>query len=148
MLIRFERFPRSRRLFEDLFNFNPYIDSLFGDSFGAAPALRVRNYPLIDLAEYDDQSVVTAELPGLNKDDVKISVQNGTLTISGERKPHTLPENSTWVRNERWTGDFSRSIQLPHEVNVDKISAELTNGVLTVKLFKTEEVKAREIHIN
>jgi HSP20 family protein len=101
----------------------------------------------VDIAEQGDESIVVAELPGVRKEDLKISIQDGQLTISGERRQHQLPENSSWLRNEAWSGEFSRTIQLPHEVKEDGVSAELKNGILRIVLPKAEEVRAREIKV-
>jgi HSP20 family protein len=106
-----------------------------------------RWFPAIDVAEYENDSVVVAELPGVTKDDLKISVENGVLTISGERKPYEIPQNARVLVNEMRVMNFSRSLELPHDVQVDKISAELQNGVLRITLPKTQASRARTIAV-
>lgn len=107
-----------------------------------------QEYPALDLAEYDDESVVVAELPGVNKEDLKVTVEDGVLTISGVRKPYEIPQDARIILNEMRVREFSRSIELPHEVKIDKVSAELENGVLRITLPKTEAARARTIQIH
>lgn len=147
MVLRVQRYPISRPLFEDLFNLEQGIDGLLGGFLGTRPSAWSREYPAIDIAEYENQSVVVAEIPGVEKEDVKISVHGGVLTISGERKGSALPEGSNWIRNERNRGNFVRTVELPHETKPDAITAELTNGVLRVVLPKAEEARPREIKV-
>lgn len=147
MLVRVQRFPIASSLFEPLLNFDRDIENMFDSVWRTPVARSVYQYPALDIAEYQNESVVVAEMPGVRKEDLKLSVQDGVLTISGERKTHQLPENSSWLRNEIRTGEFSRTIQLPHDVKTDAISAELSNGVLRVVLPKSEEVRPREIAV-
>lgn len=104
-------------------------------------------YPALDLAEYENEFVVVAELPGVNKEDLKITVENGILTIRGVRKPYEIPQDARVILNEMRVQEFSRSMELPHEVDIDKVSAELQNGLLRITLPKTEEARARTIQI-
>jgi HSP20 family protein len=147
MLVRIERFPGTRSLVDELFDFERDIDTMFGRFLGTTPGPNVRTYPALDVAEQENETVVVAEVPGVNKNDIKVSVLDSILTISGVRKERVLPENSSWVRNEVGTGEFSRSIRLPHEVNTGAISAEMNNGILRVVLPKAEEAKPKEISI-
>jgi HSP20 family protein len=147
MFLRVQRFPISSSMFEPLLNFDRDIDSMLENVWRAPVERPVYQYPALDIAEYEDESVVVAEMPGVRKEDVKLSVHDGVLTISGERKAAQMPENSSWLRNEIRTGEFARTIQLPHDVKTDAISAELNNGVLRVVLPKSEEVRPREITI-
>lgn len=143
MIARIERFPvptlANIRLFED------EVNRLFSNVVPAS--CTSGRFPRIDVAEYADKSVLVAELPGVAKEDVKVTVKDGVVEIAGERKAHVLPENAGWVRNEIRNGKFSRSLELPHEVDVNGIAAELTNGVLRVTLPKAEAAKPREIRI-
>jgi HSP20 family protein len=147
MIVRVQRFPISSSVFEPLLTLDSDIDDIFKNVWRTPLARSVHQYPALDMAEYENESVVVAEMPGLKKEDMKLSVLDGVLTISGERKAHPLPENSSWLRNEIRTGEFSRTIQLPHDVKTDAISAELTNGVLRIVLPKSEEVRPSEIAI-
>ncbi|MFN0158594.1 MAG: Hsp20/alpha crystallin family protein [Bacteroidota bacterium] len=148
MLVRVHRLPTPASSIDTLFGFEKEIDNLFGDLLNkhvVVPAKR--SYPALDMVEQENETVVVAELPGVRKEDVKVSVHDGVLTISGERKAHQLPEKSVSVRSEISIGKFSRSVQLPHEVQNDGISAELTNGVLRIVLPKAEEARPREIQV-
>jgi HSP20 family protein len=148
MVVRVQRYPAQSWPLGDLWDFEHGIDDLFG-SFLNVPTVmpRLRTYPALDVAEYPEETVVVAEIPGARKEDVKVSVQGDVLTISGVRKGHDDSTGNSWLYNEIRTGEFSRSIELPHAVEAGKISAELNNGVLRVVLPKAEDAKAREIHI-
>lgn len=147
MLVRVRNFPTTRSWLHDITDFDRHIQDVFGDVYESLPSARYGRYPVFDLAEYENESILIAEMPGVRKEDLKISVDNGFLTITGERKPYEMPEGSNWVRNEIRTGTFSRSIELPHEVDADHISAELRNGILRITLPKAETIKPREIRI-
>jgi len=147
MLMRFERFPVLRPSFGTLFNLEKDIDDLLGSVLTGRLGTSASRFPALNVAEYENQSVVLAELPGVSKDQVKISLDDGVLTISGERKMPEVPENSRWIRNETLSGQFSRSIRLPHQVKTEEINAELKNGLLRVTLPKAEEARPREISI-
>ena len=103
--------------------------------------------PALDLYQNTDNIVAVVELPGLRKEDIEISLQDGTLIISGERKDETTPENGA-TRTERCTGKFRRSVTLPTRVDVNKVSATYKDGILTVTLPKAEEAKPKQIQIN
>lgn len=147
MLVRFRNLPNVTSFADNIFNLERGIDTAFGDILGRETFVRGGVYPLVDLAEYENESVIVSELPGVLKEDLKISVDNGFLTISGERKSVNLPEGSNWLRNEIGAGKFSRSIELPHEVDAGRISAELSNGVLKIVMPKAERIRPREIQI-
>lgn len=103
--------------------------------------------PALDLYQNNDNVVAVVELPGLRKEDIEISLQDGTLTISGERKGETTPENSA-TRTERSAGKFRRSITIPTRVDANKVSATYKDGILTVTLPKAEEAKPKQIQIS
>jgi HSP20 family protein len=103
--------------------------------------------PALDLYQNNDNIVAVVELPGMRKEDIEISLQDGTLLISGERKEETSQENGA-TRTERCTGKFCRSITLPTRVDVNKVSATYKDGILTVTLPKAEEAKPKQIQIN
>jgi HSP20 family protein len=148
MVLRVQRYPVVRPIFEDLYNVERHFDSLFNSLLGTGGLSRVRTFPIIDLAEYENESILVAEMPGVKKEDVKISLENRLLTISGERKAQAIPDGSSWVRNEVDTGEFSRSIELSHAVDADKIIAELENGILRAVLPKPEAVRPHEIRLH
>lgn len=147
MFVRIKNYPTQNPWLSDIMDFDRNIHNVFGDMIDSMPVTRHGSYPLFDLAEYENESVLLAELPGIQKEDIKISIDNGYLSISGERKAYDMPEQSNWVRNEIPTGKFNRTIELPHEVDSNKISAELKNGILRITLPKAETIKPREIRI-
>lgn len=147
MLVRVQRYPLNESPFGGLFNCEHEIDQLFEEFLGSSVARQIRDYPAVDLAEYENESVLVAEMPGVKKEDVKVSLEGENLTISGERKSRSLPEKFAWVRNELGTGTFTRTIELPHVVKADAVQAELSNGVLRVVLPKAEEVLPKEITV-
>jgi HSP20 family protein len=131
--------------------FQQEIDRLFGGSHkdgGAEDNGEVSTYlPAVDIVEHDDEFVVKADLPGVVKDDVKITVTNDILTIRGEKKQVKDEKKANEHRIERVYGTFQRSFSLPKSVSSDKIEATFTDGVLTVKLPKMEEAKPKQVEI-
>jgi HSP20 family protein len=138
-------------VFDDILSLEREIGSLLqGVTGGVVPGRSLRSgerYPLINVIDTNEEFVVVAELPGVKKEDVHLTVDNGLLTISGERKLAATPEQSQWLRHEIRTGNFSRVVGLPRQVDTGKISAELSNGILRVALPKAEEAKPREVKI-
>lgn len=109
--------------------------------------LAAATYPALNLWEDNDNLFVEAELPGLELDDLEIYVNgDNQLTIKGERK-RPVVDGGTWHRQERGYGTFNRLIELPQEVNPDKVTAEFKSGVLTIALPKREEIKPRRIQV-
>lgn len=103
--------------------------------------------PAIDVRETEDSFEFTAELPGLTKDQVEITIEDKVLTLSGERKFEENEESNGYHRIERAYGSFSRSFTLPNEVDQDKVKAVFENGLLSVSIPKAEQVKPRKIQI-
>jgi HSP20 family protein len=99
------------------------------------------------VAETKNDVVVKAEVPGMDPKDIDISLSNGVLTIKGEKKQEREEKEENYHLLERSYGSFTRSVQLPGEVQSDKISASYRNGVLKVTLPKSEEAKKKEIKI-
>ena len=104
-------------------------------------------YPAVNIWTKDDELMVTAELPGLNPEDINLSVLNDTFTISGSRKEEETPEDAQYHRNECASGDFSRTIRLPYMVDANKVDAVYEKGLLKVKLARAESDKPRKINI-
>jgi HSP20 family protein len=104
-------------------------------------------YPSLDVAETKNDVVVKAEVPGMDPKDIDISLSNGVLTIKGQKKQEREEKEENYHLIERSYGSFTRSVQLPGEVQSDKISASYKNGVLKVTLPKSEETKKKEIKI-
>jgi HSP20 family protein len=103
--------------------------------------------PAIDLFEDKENLIVKAELPGLTKNEIDISLHEGALSISGERKPTEPQEDSSAYRTERFYGRFQRTVALPKEVEGDKVKAAYNDGILTVTLPKAEKAKPKQIEI-
>jgi HSP20 family protein len=123
------------------------MDDLF-DRFGAfAPARSVyRAYPAVNLYETGDAYVLTAELPGVAPEDLEISLEGSTVTLSGERKA-ALDEGASVHRQERPAGTFRRAFDLPVPIDADKVEAVHRNGVLTLRLPKAPEHRPRQISV-
>jgi HSP20 family protein len=127
--------------------FTREIDRVFDAFFGQTDQGR-RWVPPMDLVEAEDHFVLKADLPGLREGDVNIEVQDGTLTISGERKAEHEQRERGWYRIERSFGSFNRSLTLPDGVDPDGIAASFSDGVLEVRIPKPEERKPRRISIS
>ena len=125
------------------------LDSMF-NAFFSSPVWQDNDaafVPAVDIHESTNDYTLTLEVPGVDKKDVKISVEDNVLSISGERK-HQHHENSDgFIRTEIQNGSFCRSFSLPKTVDTNKISADYKDGLLTVKLGKTEKAKPKEIEI-
>jgi len=106
-----------------------------------------RVYPAVNLTEEDNNLYIRAELPGVNPESLDISVVEGKLLISGERKIEVEDEKTGYHRKEREAGFFRRTIVLPLKVDSGKVSASMKNGILTVSLPKSEEVIPRKITV-
>jgi HSP20 family protein len=102
--------------------------------------------PALDLYQNNDNVVAVLELPGMRKEDIEISLHDGTLTISGERKSSTSNGEQA-ERTEPYVGSFRRSITLPARVDGNKVSATYRDGILTVMLPKAEEAKPKRIEV-
>lgn len=115
---------------------------LFGEAEGLAAWA-----PAVDIAEDDTAITIKADLPEVDKKDIHVNVENGMLTIRGERKRDKEEKKKNYHRIERSYGSYERSFSLPEAVDKDKIAAECKNGVLTVTLPKRPEAKAKPAHI-
>jgi HSP20 family protein len=104
--------------------------------------------PAFDIYEDKDNVVLKAELPGMKKEDIEVSLHDGSLSISGERKTESKHEDAEVYRSERFFGRFQRTVALPTPVAADKIKANYKDGVLTVTLPKAEEAKPKQIAVN
>lgn len=127
------------------------IDRLFDSPLnGFSPALQSLGdwSPALDIHEDKENFVVKAELPGVKKEEVNVSFQDGCLTISGERKTETRSEDTEVYHTERFFGRFQRTVALPAAVAADKVKAQYRDGVLTITLPKTEEAKPKQIDIS
>jgi HSP20 family protein len=127
--------------------FSAEFNRLFDTLFQPVNTNSQRWAPAMDLVEADDHFVLKADLPGLAEDDVTIEVQDGSLTISGERKSEDQKREKGWYRLERSFGRFSRSLTLPEGVDAERIEASFDKGVLEIRIPKPEERKPRRIAI-
>jgi len=111
------------------------------------PAVLDIEPPVVDFYEEKDDLVVKAELPGMEKQDIEVNVIDHSLTIKGEKKKEEDVEEENYYRSERAFGSFRRSLELPSDVQAEKAKASFKNGILEVRLPKTEVAKAKEIKV-
>jgi HSP20 family protein len=133
------------------------MEKRFATLFGRAPirkdgdkqeSLTVADWaPLVDIVEDEKEYLIKAELPEVKKEDVKVSVQDDVLTISGERKSEKEEKGKKYHRLERAYGSFLRSFTLPEDADGAKVSAEFKDGVLKVHLPKSEKAKPKSIEV-
>ena len=103
--------------------------------------------PAVDIAEQENEYLVKLELPGINKDDVKITVESNVLTVRGEKKQDQEVKEDNYHRVERTYGSFQRSFRLPNTVRAERIDASYKDGILTISLPKAEEAKPKQIEV-
>jgi HSP20 family protein len=127
---------------------NRMFESIFhGDLSDSTSAFTSAWIPAVDIAEGDNDFVVRMELPGVNKEDVKITMQEGILTVRGEKKQEKESKESDYHRAERSYGSFQRSFTLPTAVRADAIDASFRDGVLNISLPKAEEARPKQIDV-
>lgn len=136
-----------RAPWQDMQRLHREVDRLFSDSFTMAGGRTAPSYPTINVWTNEDGAVVTAELPGVDADDIDISVINDNLTLSGERKAASLEENDQYHRRERGYGKFNRTFQLPFKVEAVDVDARFENGVLHLSLPRAEADKPKKITV-
>lgn len=105
------------------------------------------SFPAMNIWASDEGQMITAEIPGVEPDDLEISVTGEILTLSGTRKPDLAGEETRYHRQERGYGRFKRSIQLPYPVDSTKIEANFKNGILKISLPRSEDDKPRKISV-
>ena len=105
------------------------------------------DYPAMNVWTNEDGAVVTAELPGVEPDNINIAVTGDTLTLKGSRTPEELKEGEQYHRRERGHGQFTRTFQLPFQVEAEKVEANFEKGVLSITLPRAEAEKPRKIAI-
>lgn len=109
---------------------------------------RTNVYPALNIYEQTDRLIITAELPGVEPEDLDLSVEGETLTVQGRRRNGVDDDKRSYHRREIETGSFSRSVQLPIKIDMDKLSARLVDGILTISLMKATAVTPRKIAIH
>jgi HSP20 family protein len=137
--------------FGDLVSIHDELSRVFGRTFGGSDALRPSVgavwMPSMDVYETDDEIVATLELPGIEPDEVAVSVEGSTLTISGRRKFSSEVKGESYHRVERRYGSFTRAITLPHTADTERVNANFDNGVLTIEVAKAEKAKPKKIQV-
>jgi HSP20 family protein len=139
----FRELEEMERRFDDMLSW-PLLPAVWR----RIPTMEMGWAPAIDVFEKEDKFVVKAELPGMKEEDIDISVVGDTLTIKGERKAESEVEEEDYYYCERSYGSFSRSIDIPSNVDAQKIEANYNDGVLEVSLPKTPEVKPKKISVS
>jgi HSP20 family protein len=150
-LIRFRPFSQALDPSRDLTDIQTQMNRLFDNFLGQPTASGVMERvwaPAVDMYETKNEVVVSAELPGLNEKDIHLSITADLLTIQGERQWSDEVRDASHYRQERWFGKFERALTLPIPVETGQVKATYRDGVLTVKLPKTEGVKPKEIKID
>ncbi len=132
----------------ELESMNQRISRLLDQTQGRLATEEDSWVPSVDIRETDDALLVQAELPGIDKKDVRLEVKDGILTLSGERRYEKTVEDENVHRVERAYGKFSRSFSLPNNVDTNAVEASMKDGVLSVRLPKAETAKPKAISID
>ncbi len=125
-------------------SFEQVFDSLFGKSYKPAPG--TASLPL-DIIERGNTLYVTAPVPGVNPSELEVTIENNVLTIKGESKHTAENEGDKVYRREVYFGAFSRSIRLPEKLDVENVSADFTNGLVTISIPRLPEAKPRSVKV-
>jgi HSP20 family protein len=135
--------------FNQLTSLRDEINDLFESTFTNGNGSDVFNSwaPALDVYEDNDNLIVRAEVPGMKKDDINISLHDNVLTVSGERRNEKKYEGSQTSREERFFGRFTRSVALQKQVDSNRVKAAYRDGILTITLPKAEEAKPRQITV-
>ena len=128
-------------------SFHDTIQKYFEDFSLTRSSLRETFSPKIDISEEKNQIIVEAEIPGVNKEDLKITLQDNILTLEGEKKKEDQEKEKNFYRVERTYGSFKRSFNLPYDVDSEKVEAKFEDGLLKISLQKFEEKKKIEKNI-
>jgi HSP20 family protein len=132
-----------------IFHLKDDFDHIVKDFFSGFSSIGAGRgvYPFLDIKEDKDEYVVSVEVPGVKKRDLRISVKKEKLVVQGEKREEKKKERESYLRVERSYGKFMRSINLPMEVDQSKISAKCNNGVLKIVLPKKKKAKAKEVEV-
>jgi HSP20 family protein len=129
--------------------FNNELNRFFTNTRPAAAANDVRNWaPAVDIREENDRFVLIADIPGVKREEVEVTLEEGVLSIKGERRAETEEAREGFHRKERVHGSFLRQFTLPDTVNTDNISATVTDGVLEIGIPKQAKPEPRKISVN
>jgi HSP20 family protein len=147
-LIRFAERPHFRNPWAEFERIRRGLDELSQNLISEGKShMHATVYPPLNMYETKDALILKAELPGVNAEDLEISVEGDTLSLQGKRKRSLEKEKISYHRREIETGNFSRALALPTKIDLDNISARLSNGILTITLQKADEVKPRQVKI-
>ena len=140
--------------FKEMDDLQKRLNSMFGLTPGRTATANGKEdmtvaqwLPLVDITEDDKEYLIKAELPEVKKDAVKVTVENGVLTISGERRFEKEEKDKKYHRIERAYGSFTRSFSVPDDADDAKVGAEFKDGVLTVRLAKSEKARPKSIEV-
>lgn len=132
-------FPMLDRLFDDV------MTGIAGTAFGAAATARAFS-PAVDVRANEDEIVLVADVPGVKKEDLEVTLEDGVLTIKGQRRYEGSDKEKVWLG--RSYGSFERSFTLPETVDPDRLTADLADGVLTIRIAQQPKAKPKKIAIN
>ena len=137
----------------DMFSFRHHMNHLFNDVF--RPVVRGderlsmwNQYPTVDIYDNDENIIITAELPGIDKKDIVIDVKDGVLTLKGERSLDNEVKEDKYYCRERMYGKFERAFRLPADVDPEKISADYKDGILKIDIPKPEGKKPKHVAVH
>jgi len=152
MLTRWEPFKTRMNPFRELEEMEKRLSTIFGRQSlrpdGEKEAMTVAEWsPLVDIAEDEKEYLIKAEVPDIKKEEVKLTVLDNVLTISGERKTEKEEKGKRYHRVERTYGNFMRSFTLPEDADGSKVAAEYKDGMLNVHLPKSEKAKPKSIEV-
>lgn len=131
-------------------NWTRDIDRMFTDFFSVPTLVDNQDsefVPRVNIKDTKDNVILSFELPGMEKKDIKVVVKDSNLIVSGQREFKSEEKGDTYIRSEIRTGKFCRSFSLPETVNAESVSADYKNGILEIQLAKLEEVKPKEIEV-
>lgn len=147
-IIRFGDWPELRNPWAEFERLRQGLDRISGGyRAGEAPFGRATVFPALNVYEDQDSVTVKAELPGVEAEDLTISLEGDTLTIKGKREAKQKEEKLSYHRREIESGSFSRAVNLPIKVDPEKVTARLTNGILTITMEKAAEVRPRQVNV-
>jgi HSP20 family protein len=128
--------------------FHPLFENFFSEPLGGRHLGALMRAPEADVIELENEIRVMVEMPGMRADDIELGLENNVLSISGEKRQESeRGDRTTWHLSERRYGQFSRSFLLPRDVEHDRIEAGFSDGVLTVRIPKSEKARRRRIQI-
>jgi HSP20 family protein len=138
--------PVIKEFFDD-FPFRGFFDDFFDDVNFSTDLWKKDFSPKIDLVEKDKEYIIKADIPGMEQKDINVELNDGVLSINGEKKEEFKKDEKGVKRVERHYGSFSRSVRLPDNIDTENIAADYKNGVLTVSVQKTEAAEPKKISV-